>query len=291
MAAILATVRTRAVRRLLVVFGAFRAAEFGVWIATTAVAFERGGVRQATAVVIAQLVPATLVATFVGGWADRYTPRRVLVAGLSVQACGMLGAGIALASGAPIILVYAGAVLASAAISTTRPTIATLMPSAVREPAELAAANVAIGWLDGAATLGGPAITAITITTIGSAAPFILFGTVIAANALAARGAPELRESPRRATTPIETELEPPSVRVALGEVARAPGPRSVLLVLASRAYVDGALDLLYVVVAVQVLGGGGADAGWMNTAYGAGAVLGAAASTMLIRSEERRGG
>jgi hypothetical protein len=53
--------------------------------------------------------------------------------------------------------------------------------------------------------------------------------------------------------------------------------------VLASRAYVEGALDLLYVVVAVQVLGGGGADAGWMNTAYGGGAVLGAAASTMLI--------
>src|SRR5262249_23064309 len=155
------------------------------------------------------------------------------------------------ASGAPIIVVYAGAVVASAAVSTTRPTVATLMPSAVREPAELAAANVAIGWLDGAATLGGPAITAITITTIGNTGPFLVFGTVVAIAALVARGAPDVRASPRPTTAPLETELEPPAVRAALGEVARAPGPRSVLVVLASRAYVDGALDLLYVVVAV----------------------------------------
>ena len=72
-------------------------------------------------------------------------------------------------------------------------------------------------------------------------------------------------------------------VRVALAEVARAEGPRSVLVLLASRAFVEGALDLLYVVIAIEVLGGSGADAGWLNTAYGAGALVGASASIVLV--------
>ena len=72
-------------------------------------------------------------------------------------------------------------------------------------------------------------------------------------------------------------------VRAALGEVRTRRGSRSVLVLLASRAFVEGALDLLYVVIAIEVLGGSGADAGWLNTAYGAGALVGASASIVLV--------
>src|SRR4249919_3810534 len=58
MAAIFRTIRAPGVGRLLAVFGAFRAAEFGVWISMTTVAFGFGGVREATAVLVAQLLPA-----------------------------------------------------------------------------------------------------------------------------------------------------------------------------------------------------------------------------------------
>ncbi len=72
-------------------------------------------------------------------------------------------------------------------------------------------------------------------------------------------------------------------MHAALSEVAHAPGPRSVLVLLAARAFSDGALDLVYVVVAVEVLHGTSVDAGWLYTMFGAGALMGAAASVFLV--------
>src|SRR5262245_42752733 len=88
-AAVGAALRTAGIPRVLVAFGIFRAAEFGVYIATTAVAFEFGGVGEATAVLVAQLLPAIFTAGLVGGWSDRWGARRVLVAGMVTQAAFM----------------------------------------------------------------------------------------------------------------------------------------------------------------------------------------------------------
>ena len=93
MAAIFRTIRAPGVGRLLAVFGAFRAAEFGVWISMTTVAFGFGGVREATAVLVAQLLPAAFFAAFVGGWSDRRGARRVLTTGLIVQSAAMFAIG------------------------------------------------------------------------------------------------------------------------------------------------------------------------------------------------------
>ena len=135
-----------------------------------------------------------------------------------------------------------------------------------------AAANVALGWLDGAATLVGPAIAALTLTTVGSYAPFMVFGVLVAVAAIVTFGLPERPTALAIELPGLSAVTEPPPVLAALGEVAHTPGPRSVLLVLAARAFSDGALDLIYVVVAVEVLHGSSADAGWLYTMYGAGA-------------------
>ena len=283
MAAIFRTIRAPGVGRLLAVFGAFRAAEFGVWISMTTVAFGFGGVREATAVLVAQLLPAAFFAAFVGGWSDRRGARRVLTTGLIVQSAAMFAIAVALATGAPHVLAYAGAVISTCAVTTTRPVVATLLPAYVRGPRELAAANVALGWLDGAATLVGPAIAALTLTSVDSWTPFTVFGVLIAVAAIVTLGLPD-RPTAMALEFPGTTAVaEPPPVRAALGEVAHAPGPRSVLLLLAARAFSDGALDLIYVVVAVEVLHGSSADAGWLYTMFGAGALVGAAASMVLV--------
>jgi MFS family permease len=56
-----------------------------------------------------------------------------------------------------------------------------------------------------------------------------------------------------------------------------------VLALLAAEAVVSGALDLLFVILAVGVLGRSQAWAGYLNSAYGAGGVLAAAMGAMLI--------
>ena len=96
-----------------------------------------------------------------------------------------------LAVDAPTSRAYACAVIASCAVTTTRPTVSTLVPPLVPGPRELSAANVAIGWLDGAACLLGPAITAVCIATIDPYAPFLVFGTAVAVAATVAVGIPE----------------------------------------------------------------------------------------------------
>jgi hypothetical protein len=69
------------------------------------------------------------------------------------------------------------------------------------------------------------------------------------------------------------------SVRLA----ARRPRLRLVLALLTAEAIVVGALDLLFVILAVTVLGRPQAWAGYLNSAYGVGAVLAAAVSVLLV--------
>jgi hypothetical protein len=64
---------------------------------------------------------------------------------------------------------------------------------------------------------------------------------------------------------------------------ARAPAPRLILALLTAEAVTGGALDLLMVILATRVLGRPAAWAGYLNAAFGAGAVLAATLSTALV--------
>ncbi len=138
-------VSLRCAHLCLAIFG-FRAAELAVWIALAAYAYTAGGVAEASAVVVAELIPATLV---------RVDGRR-LDSPQRCRAGAALGSGIAvlrdargrgfLTSGANVAA-YVGAIIAATAITTTRPAQSALMPSLVDGPEELTAANVLSGSL------------------------------------------------------------------------------------------------------------------------------------------------
>ena len=65
--------------------------------------------------------------------------------------------------------------------------------------------------------------------------------------------------------------------------LARQPAPRLLGALLTAQWVLVGALDLLFVVLAVDVLGRGDAWVGWLNTAYGVGGVLAGAAGVALL--------
>jgi hypothetical protein len=56
-----------------------------------------------------------------------------------------------------------------------------------------------------------------------------------------------------------------------------------MLALLTAEAAVVGALDLLFVILAVTVLGRPQAWAGYLNSAYGVGAILAATVSVLLV--------
>ena len=66
-------------------------------------------------------------------------------------------------------------------------------------------------------------------------------------------------------------------------EVAGQPRPRLLVSLLTAQYVVVGSLDVLFVVVAIQVLGRGQVWVGYLNTAYGAGAVAAGVLTAHLL--------
>jgi MFS family permease len=269
--------RHGSIRRIASAYAAFKVAEMGVWISITATAHHFGGLREASVVLLVQLAPATVAGGVVGALIQRAGARRVLSGGLMAQAAALCLTGVMFATGQPRWIAYLGAACAAVAVTTTRPSVAALLPELVGSPRTLAATNVTMGWIDGASTLVGPALAAVLLEVSGFGAPFIAFAALLAGGAAATIGLPGGEHSFA------DSRLEVRSVREGLTEVVRSRPSRTVLAVLAVQAFVAGTIDLLFVIVAVDLLDRSNADAGWLSSAYGAGALIGSAATFLLV--------
>jgi MFS family permease len=267
-----------ALRRVVGGYALFILTEYSVWIAMLVYAYSRGGATIAGVVALAQLVPAALLAPVFATLADRRSPVVLLAGGYLVQAAGMGATAVAIAEGVPLAA-YAAAVVASTAVTATRPAQSTLIPSLAVTPDQLTAANVVVGWVEAAGIAAAGSLTGVLIWLTGVAG---VFGVCAALGAVAALLVFRLRvpalAAPQEHAPPIAAGLSA-SVRLAV----RQPRLRLMLALLTAEAAVVGALDLLFVILAVTVLGRPQAWAGYLNSAYGVGAMLAAAVSVLLV--------
>jgi MFS family permease len=265
--------RKPSLRRLCLAGFGFRVSELAVWIALTAYAYTAGGVGEASAVVVAELIPATLFALAVGGLIRRNGAGQVLRWGLVLQSAGMLEAAAFLRQGANVAA-YTGAIVAATAITTTRPAQSALLPNLVDGPEELTAANVLQGTLLGAAGLVGPAVAAVLMTAVGSWVVFAAMAVVAATAAALVWRLPPLHAV---------GEEDPESLIAGLRATARTAGPRVMVLAVAVYYIVIGALDVLSVVIAVELLGKSESYSGVLTTAVGIGSVIAGTLTLSLI--------
>ena len=256
----------------------FTLAQYSVWVAMLVYAYRHGGAAVAGLVAVAQLVPAAVLAPLAAALADRRSPVFLLAGGYLVQAAGMAATAVAMIAGMPLAA-YAAAVVASAAVATTRPAQSTLIPSVSVTPDQLTAANVAVSWVEAAGIAAAGLLTGALIAAAGVASVFAVCAGLGLAAALLVAG---LRVPPL-ASSPEAT----PAVMAGLGKtvalMARQPRLRLMLALLTAEAAVVGALDLLFVILAISVLHRTQAWAGYLNSAYGVGAVLAAPVSAMLV--------
>jgi len=261
-------------RRIELAFVGFNAAEWGVWIALLVYAYERGGATTAGIVAVVQLVPAAIFAPMAASFGDRHSPTRVLAVGYLAQSVAMAATASVLLTDGPPVLAYALAAVAATAVTVSRPAQAVLLPSLARTPEELTAANVVSGWIESVAVLGSPALAGVLLGAGGAGTVFaVMSGVVLVSAALVA---------------PVSCTATNDSASVAdafdaLHVVAHEPGPRSLVWLLAVEAVAIGALDVLYVVLAVGILHHSGSTAGYLNGAFGAGGVAGVAATALLV--------
>ena len=268
----------RALRRVVGGYALFILTEYSVWIAMLVYAYSRGGAPIAGVVALAQLVPAALLAPVFAALADRRSPVVLLAGGYLVQAAGMGATAAAIAGGVPLAA-YAAAVVAATAVTATRPAQSTLIPSLAVTPDQLTAANVVVSWVEAAGIAIAGSLTGVLIWTGGVAG---VFAVCAALGAVAALLVVRLRvpvlAAPLERATPVAAGLRA-SMRLAAGQ----PRLRLMLALLTAEAAVVGALDLLFVILAVTVLGRSEAWAGYLNSVYGVGAVLAAAVGVLLV--------
>lgn len=274
--------RNRDLRRVALSYAGFISAEYAVWIAMLVYAFGQGGATTAGLVALVQLVPAALFAPYGGVLADRHPPARVLVAAYLVQGAAMGATALALIAGGPPVLAYLLATVACTAVTVTRPAQAVLVPELAREPDELTAFNVVSGWIESACIFIAPAITGVVLAVSTVGAVFALCAVPAFAAAAALIG---LAPGTTRLGAPPESAVQGALAELVEGfrAVGGSPASRLLVALLGAESVVIGAFDVLAVVLAIDVLDLGESGAGYLNTALGAGAVVGAIVTVTLI--------
>lgn len=279
-AAFRSLLRNGPILRLLASYAAFAVCEYGLWIAILIYAYDHGGPTVAGIVAVAQLLPASLMALVVGPLAERRSPAVLLVTGYALQAVAVSVTAVLLFAGAPPVAVYAGAVAHSCVLTFTRPAQTALTPALATRVDQLMACNVAVGWTDNLGLL---------LAGVGVGVAFAVGGAghAFAGAAVLLLGATLLLAPLRRVrTSPVGSQddslpVEDPAAPALLHD----PPARLLVGLIGLEHVLVGALDLLFVVLAVDVLGAGDDWVGFLNTAYGAGGfVLGAAAALVVGR-------
>jgi len=270
-----------ALLRVLAAYLLFILTEYAVWIAMLVFAYNRGGTAVAGLVAVAQLAPAAVVAPVAASLADRRSPVVMLAGGYLAQVAGMAGTAAAIGAGAPLAA-YAAAVFASTAVTTTRPAQSALIPSLAATPDQLTAANVVAGWLEAAGAAAAGLLVGVLISLAGVGSVFAVCAGLGLAAALLVAG---LRAPSLAAQAAADTEADASTAGVAEGLrlAVRQPRLRLMLALLTADAVVVGALDLLVVILALTVLGRPPSWAGYLEFAFGAGAVLAATVSALLV--------
>ncbi len=257
----------------------FNAAEYGEWIAVLVYAFAHGGASASGLVAFVSLIPCVLLSPLLATYADRHQPGRVLVAGFLAQAIGMGLIAAALLADAPPMVVYAAAVLTAPTFNVTRPTVNVLLPAAVHTPDELTAANAAMGWIESAGVVVGPLLTALVLGLGGPGSVVTVFSVLMLVSAGLAL--PLTRSLP----APQAAERGSPLAEALDGFRLLGRERRTALLVgaVTSQSLFFGAMDVLFVVLAIDKLGLGNSGVGLLNAAFGAGGVLAVVVTLGLV--------
>ncbi|HET6549410.1 MAG TPA: cyclic nucleotide-binding domain-containing protein [Solirubrobacter sp.] len=263
---------------------AWAASSLGGWaffVALSVYAYGHGGAAAVGIAAVVRMAPAALAAPAKSLLGDRY-PRRDVLLVLALARAAVLAAAAALvAADGPVAAVFLLGAAFTAVGTGHRPAQAALLPSLADDPRQLAASNAvwsavdSVGFLAGA--LAGGTLIATGGVDLALAATAITF--LLAALALAGIPADRRPEPPpagphaRRAAELAE----------GFATVRKDRSLRLVVGVLGASTLVEGAIDVLVVLVALELLDLGAAGVGWLNSAWGVGGVLGGAGAMLLV--------
>jgi MFS family permease len=261
----------------------------GIWaygVALPVYAYHNGGARAVGLLFFARFVLAALAGPLLGVVADRWSRRRVMLSA-DLLRCGTLAGMTAVASaGGSAYAIYVLAVTSTVIGVAYAPAQAALMPSLVNSPDELTAANVVANTVSSVGMFAGPALGGVLLALSGPAAVFALTAALNLWSAAFVLRVP--RDQPREPGEPTHFLAE---LVTGFATVLRRRALRVVIGLATAQTIVDGALEVLLVVLALRLLHSGNATLGWLNTAIGIGSIAGAVVVAVMATRRRLAGG
>jgi MFS family permease len=298
-----AVFRSPVLRRLELAYLIFAFGEWSTWVAVIVYAYGRGGAGEAGLVVFAELAPSIILAPAVAALGDRFARERVLLGTYVAQAGLMALTALALVAGAVPIVVYVLATVVASVVALSRPIHSALMPEVVESPDDLTAANVVSGMGESSGSLIGPLGAGVILGLGGPAGVFLVaaVGNAIGSVAVLTVVRERARVRHRDAVTRVAPALEPvarntnranrwrATARELVGGLSAILADdrlRAVVLIAAWATFLVGAMDILYAVLAIELMGLDGGGVGYVGAIGGVGAILGSVAGLLLVGRE-----
>jgi MFS family permease len=259
-----------------------------VWaysIAIAVYAYREDGAKAVGIVLFVRWSLAAVAAPWLALFADRVSRRRVMLS-VDLSRVALVGGMTVVAlAGGPSLLTYALAVVMSVISTAFGPAQAALLPSLASTPEELTASNLALNTISSVGMFAGPAIGGVILAFSGPWLVFALAGASYLWSAACVLGLPRDAPPERVGEHAIGGEL------LAGFRAIREDRHLQVVIGLTgAQMFVAGALEVVIVVDAIQVLHAGNSGVGWLNTALGVGGLLGGLVGVVLTARKRLAG-
>jgi MFS family permease len=273
-----------AVRRAQLALAGSTIGDWSYTVAFSVLVYDRAGATWVGLAQVIRLIPAAVAAPFLASLVDRYPRRRVLFVTDAVRALIMAGLCLCAALSGPLFLLIGLATVNTLVATLFWPAQGAMLPTLVREPEELTACNAAQSTIESTGGVIGPGLGAAALALVGTTLAFLVPVVAYTLSAIAVT----------RVHPPVAAaDAVPESDDAAAGDKQqgalagfRAIGRNGHLRVLVSlygaQVLVCGALNVLTVVAALELLKSGDSGVGALVAAVGVGGLVGALPALML---------
>jgi MFS family permease len=274
--------RNRNLRRLQLAFAGSVAGQYAFAIAIAVFAYRHGGATSVGVMALVRTIPAAVLAPFVSGFGDRFRQERVMLAADVLRALLVSSIALVVFADGPLVLVFFLAAFGPICGTAFHPAEAALLPTLAGTPEELTAANVSTATIESVGSFIGPALGGLALAAWGVGPTLLLtVGTYIWSALMVVRVHPD-----RSAVVPREETAPGSAMAEAFAGFRAVLADRNLRVIMGlfgAQTVVAGAMGVLVVVTALQLLDLGTAGVGWLYAATGVGGIIGAGVTMVLV--------
>jgi predicted MFS family arabinose efflux permease len=271
--------RNPELRKLQLAFVGSITGEWGFMVAMLVYADRHGGASGVSLILVLRWFSAGLTAPWLAYLADRFRRERVMLAADVSRGLAMALMAVAAYSGWSAAIIYGAATFVAIMSKLFRPAEAALLPTLARTPEELTAANVSSSAIESVGAFLGPALGGLLLAATNDGTVFAATcATLLWSAFLVSRLKPT--EAPAR-----RAEHEGALAQAVAGfkALGSEPDARVIVGLYSLQTLVAGALRVLMVVTALDLLGIGNSGLGFLNSAIGVGGLVGVVVAFALV--------